>query len=1057
MNANDGQKLPEGVTDFLLVEGRVFVRVRPDRAHIDLAVRVGNEALRLQEPDTEARRQLAAVLCHRPRFIPGALVRSGGIRGIRPRSVWAGINELADWSLPGGETLQVAFHVFRKNAQVRVNAPIHLPPSRRPLHFSALLAGHRVRGRLQLSHRYRGRKREYALPLEPGKIGGHLPEDYTHLSQELSPLPHESKLHMTLIAEEYVDDGSNLPPYLFLAEPLVHGQDWQPGAALLRLSGQAPEGGEVWFTAPLPGFVTPGHGLELFAGGQAFPILKHRDLQVSLLEDHGTSLLLRASQVGRYRFYLDGEHAFTESLGPDPKRVHFPPRHLNGEWRKLTVTDFSSAQRLLEAQIVLQSLVTPLNQLQKESRPPYPGQLSGQERMRMEGLKTWLRRQPGGPQQANIAHALEVLEGGIRNVRPAPLVLPKWPEVDASVIIVTRDRFRSLYMTLCSLVLACGELRFEVIVVDDASGDATTGLEGLVTNLRLLRNDTPCGFAPSANRAAQLARGRYLVLLGEDGEVASGWLEALADGLERFADAGLVGPRQIHPDGRLFDGGGLLRRDGTALRYGQNENPWDPRYCHARRCDFIGREALMTTRAHWQRAGGLGEAAHLRGFEEIDLALRLRAEGASAWYIPSAVLYRREPGEDRPPAPQPDPETLRAIPDRRAAFTAAWGNRLADIDETTPDRGTRGRILFIDQATPRPDRDAGSYAAIQEMRLVQALGYKVTFAPHDLAHMGAYTDDLERAGTEVVRAPFHLSLDSFLRQHARSFDAFYITRYHVAAEVLATLREAAPGVPVLFNNADLHFLREQRAAALLGDEQSRQRARETRARELDVMGAVDLVLSYSEAEHALIRQELGETVPVAKCPWVVEMPETVPGLKERHGLSFLGSFDHAPNPEAVLWFVSQVLPLIEADDPDQVLHVYGAGMGDRFEHLQGPSLRTVGYVENVADAYDRHRIFIAPLLHGAGIKGKVLAALAHGVPCILSPIAAEGIGCRHGEDCLIASSAQEWREAVKALNTDDALWHRISENARKLIRENYQFEQGLELMRTVFERIGLNG
>ena len=58
-------------------------------------------------------------------------------------------------------------------------------------------------------------------------------------------------------------------------------------------------------------------------------------------------------------------------------------------------------------------------------------------------------------------------------------------------------------------------------------------------------------------------------------------------------------------------------------------------------------------------------------------------------------------------------------------------------------------------------------------------------------------------------------------------------------------------------------------------------------------------------------------------------------------------------------------------------------------------------------------MFIAPLRSGAGLKGKVAAAAAHGIPQVLSPLAAEATGLRHGQEILIASTApEEWLEAV---------------------------------------------
>ena len=115
----------------------------------------------------------------------------------------------------------------------------------------------------------------------------------------------------------------------------------------------------------------------------------------------------------------------------------------------------------------------------------------------------------------------------------------------------------------------------------------------------------------------------------------------------------------------------------------------------------------------------------------------------------------------------------------------------------------------------------------------------------------------------------------------------------------------------------------------------------------------------------------------------------------------------------------------------------------------------LGFVKNVADAYDPHRIFVAPLLSGAGIKGKVLEALSRGIPCVLTPIAAEGIGLRSGHDCFIARTPEDWVTAVEKLNTDDALWQKLSDNARGHMAENFSFKRGQIAMREAFEAVDL--
>ena len=74
---------------------------------------------------------------------------------------------------------------------------------------------------------------------------------------------------------------------------------------------------------------------------------------------------------------------------------------------------------------------------------------------------------------------------------------------------------------------------------------------------------------------------------------------------------------------------------------------------------------------------------------------------------------------------------------------------------------------------------------------------------------------------------------------------------------------------------------------------------------------------------------------------------------------------------------------------------------------------------------------------------------------MLSPIAAEGIGLRSGYDCLIAREPADFVEAIARLDTDPALWAKLSANGRDLVEEHYSFAAGRDLMREAFHKVGV--
>jgi GT2 family glycosyltransferase/glycosyltransferase involved in cell wall biosynthesis len=652
--------------------------------------------------------------------------------------------------------------------------------------------------------------------------------------------------------------------------------------------------------------------------------------------------------------------------------------------------------------------------------------------------------------------ALETLDARLQPREMAALAFPMVSEPEVSVVIPAYNHIRVTHCCLCALLLAHNRTKFEIILVDDGSTDETINIEDLVTGIRVIRNQKPLRFIAACNKAVKEARGKYVVLLNNDTEVTVGWLDALVDAFHRFANVGVVGSKLLNPDGSLQDAGGIVWGSGNPCNYGHGRNPWEPRFSYARQVDYLSGAALMTTTLIWNQVGGLSDYLEPMYFEDTDFSFKVRDAGYKTYIIPSSIVYHDE-GTTAGKDPSQGFKMYQEV--NRPKFKQRWAKAFArhgdegDQPDLEKDRAIKGRILFIDYTTPREDQDAGSYAAMREIELIQSLGYKVTFVPQNLYYLGEYTNILMQNGVEVITAPFYPSLASFLSQRAKEFDAAYLTRFIVAAEAVTLIRQYSPKTKILLNPADLHFLRELRSAMVNNSAQKMAAMRCTREQELDVMRRVDLVLSYNEVEHVVITSHTDGEVKVRKCPWVVTLPETIAPLSEREGLSFLANFDHFPNVEGLKWFCREVMPLLASHRIR--LTIYGSSLNDEIRDLASDWIVPVGYIKDVAAAYEKHRVFVAPLLSGAGVKGKVVNALAYGLPSVLTPIAAEGIGLRHGYDCLIVSNPEEWVSAILLLCQQDDRWLALSTAGREYAASHFSFREGQQRMKEAFEAVDL--
>lgn len=85
-------------------------------------------------------------------------------------------------------------------------------------------------------------------------------------------------------------------------------------------------------------------------------------------------------------------------------------------------------------------------------------------------------------------------------------------------------------------------------------------------------------------------------------------------------------------------------------------------------------------------------------------------------------------------------------------------------------------------------------------------------------------------------------------------------------------------------------------------------------------------------------------------------------------------------------------------------------------------------------------VSVAPLRYGAGMKGKIGEAMAHGLPVVTTSIGAGGMGLRHRENAMIADSPEEFAGAVIELMKDEGLYTAVSRNSVRHISNNYTDE-----------------
>ncbi len=386
--------------------------------------------------------------------------------------------------------------------------------------------------------------------------------------------------------------------------------------------------------------------------------------------------------------------------------------------------------------------------------------------------------------------------------------------------------------------------------------------------------------------------------------------------------------------------------------------------------------------------------------------------------------------------------------DRRAretykAFQRRWGNRTPTDLPAGANRpvAPSQRVLVIDDDIPVANRDAGSQAILSHMLALRSLFYDVSFvASQRMDLTGPIVKHLEDEGITVFNRPFYATVEDVLHRQADCFDVVYLHRISNAHAYLPLVRLHQRRARVLYSVADLHHVRIFRQAHIEDEPNLMGHAQFLRQAEIAASWMADATITHSHDEAAILRRE-SPTARVHVIGWGVPARSVTVPFAKRSGLAFIGCYDHAPNVDAARFLVDEVMPLVWAANPAIECLLVGSAMPEAVFHLASDKILKLGHVPDLAAVFERVRLTVAPLRYGAGIKGKVLASLAAGVPCVMSSIAAEGLRLPALLDATVGASAAELAERILRYHENETANRQVAKAGERLIRDQFNLLQ----------------
>lgn len=275
----------------------------------------------------------------------------------------------------------------------------------------------------------------------------------------------------------------------------------------------------------------------------------------------------------------------------------------------------------------------------------------------------------------------------------------------------------------------------------------------------------------------------------------------------------------------------------------------------------------------------------------------------------------------------------------------------------------------------------------------------------------------------------------------------------------AKLAKAVPaafsGLRVLDTHDVQHLLEESLAKS--GKEQEFSLIK-LKAREKSLLSQFDRLVAINRNEHAYLKDFLHPArKPIYTVPAFQAAENMVLGTEElKYDFLFVGSIATF-NRDGFLKFEKEVLTALDERFPEMKVALVGSVCDtDAVKNLRKKYLHRLGYVDDLSTIYDQSKIVVVPIMAGAGMKIKLVEALAHGKAIVSTSSGADGVDIENGVSGFITDDWSEFRDYCERLLVDREVRQNIESGALELYLKNHHVSGNLqtigEVLNMDFER-----
>mgnify|MGYP003971561017 FL=1 len=185
---------------------------------------------------------------------------------------------------------------------------------------------------------------------------------------------------------------------------------------------------------------------------------------------------------------------------------------------------------------------------------------------------------------------------------------------------------------------------------------------------------------------------------------------------------------------------------------------------------------------------------------------------------------------------------------------------------------------------------------------------------------------------------------------------------------------------------------------------------------------------------------MGNLKPAMALPTGVDIDDQLPELiiPDVFSVAHLGALDWAPNQEGIIWFLTEVWPIVRDQHPDAEFHLAGRNAPNWFQKkIDISGVYYHGEVDSAEHFIQRFPIHVVPLWSGSGMRIKIIEAMTQGRVIVTTPIGIEGIEAINDKDVAICNTKESFASALIELEANPQGMKEMSQNAYTFVKEHY--------------------